>query len=139
MSKKDKKLKKAKPNADQEANQTETNDKQQQNDSEFPTDWDVDVYRREYESEEHWLLRKRFMEFHKDKFPEDKLVCLAQVFTNMEFMGCKYPAETMAMVAELSKEVAKEFRAGRANRLKRTFVAASDAAEARAKGRRKNN
>uniref|UniRef100_A0A1I8MPS9 NF-kappa-B-repressing factor n=1 Tax=Musca domestica TaxID=7370 RepID=A0A1I8MPS9_MUSDO len=136
MSKKDKKLKKAKPNADQEANQTETNDKQQQNDSEFPTDWDVDVYRREYESEEHWLLRKRFMEFHKDKFPEDKLVCLAQVFTNMEFMGCKYPAETMAMVAELSKEVAKEFRAGRANRLKRTFVAASDAAEARAKGRR---
>ncbi|GBP09920.1 hypothetical protein EVAR_71722_1, partial [Eumeta japonica] len=73
---------------------------------------------------------------HKDKFPEDKLVCLAQVFTNMEFMGCKYPAETMRMVAELSQEVAKDFRSERATRLKRTFVAASDAAEARAKGRK---
>ncbi|XP_073814966.1 uncharacterized protein [Musca autumnalis] len=136
MSKKDKKLKKAKQNQDSD-DQQQTNETQQQgNDSEFPTDWDVEVYRREYESEEHWLLRKRFMEVHKDKFPEDKLVCLAQVFTNMEFMGCKYPSETMVMVAELSKEVAKEFRAGRANRLKRTFVAASDAAEARAKGRR---
>lgn len=107
-----------------------------QSHKEFSTDWDVEKYRREYESEEHWQLRKRFMEVHKDKFPEDKIVCLAQVFTNMEFMGCKYPSETMRMVAELSKDVAKDFRAERANRLKRTFVAASDAAEARAKGRR---
>ncbi|XP_075147934.1 uncharacterized protein LOC142221933 [Haematobia irritans] len=130
MSKKDKKLKKTK-------NDEPEVDQHQQTDGEFSTDWDVDAYRREYESEEHWLLRKRFMEMHKEKFPEDKIVCLAQVFTNMEFMGCKYPAETMAMVAELSREVAKEFRAGRANRLKRTFVAASDAAEERAtKGRR---
>lgn len=108
----------------------------QQSDTEFSTDWDVEKYRREYESEEHWMLRKRFMDVHREKFPEDKLVCLAQVFTNMEFMGCKYPSETMIMVGELSKEVAKEFRANRANRLKRTFVTASDAAEARAKGRR---
>lgn len=105
---------------------------------EFSTDWDIDVYRREYESEEHWQLRRRFMEMHKDKFAEDRLVCLAQVFTNMEFMGCKYPSETMRMVGELSVDVAKEFREQRANRLKRTFVTASDAAEARAKGRRKN-
>lgn len=132
MSKKDKKVKKNNENQKSEA-------VQQQSDTEFSTDWDVDAYRREYESEEHWCLRKRFMEMHKDKFPEDKLVCLAQVFTNMEFMGCKYPSETMIMVGELSQEVAKEFRAGRANRLKRTFVAASDAAEARAKGRRKEN
>lgn len=111
--------------------------KQIKNTSEdFSTDWDVEKYRRDYESEEHWQLRKRFMDMHKDKFREEKLVCLAQVFTNMEFMGCKYPAETMRMVAELSKEVAKEFRTERASRLKRTFVAASDAAEARAKGRR---
>ncbi|XP_065371887.1 NF-kappa-B-repressing factor [Calliphora vicina] len=108
----------------------------QQSDTEFSSDWDVEKYRREYESEEHWQLRKRFMDLHKDKFPEDRLVCLAQVFTNMEFMGCKYPSETMHMVGELSQEVAKEFRANRANRLKRTFVTASDAAEARAKGRK---
>ncbi|XP_023292359.2 NF-kappa-B-repressing factor [Lucilia cuprina] len=117
-------------------NKQKNQKKQKQSDTEFSTDWDVEKYRREYESEEHWQLRKRFMEMHKDKFPEDKLVCLAQVFTNMEFMGCKYPSETMQMVAELSKDVAKEFRADRANRLKRTFVTASDAAEARAKGRK---
>ncbi|KAM7362620.1 uncharacterized protein ACRADG_013220 isoform 2-T2 [Cochliomyia hominivorax] len=125
--KKQNKEQKVEKNKQQEKNQS---------DAEFPTDWDVEKYRRDYESEEHWQLRKRFMEVHKDKFPEDKLVCLAQVFTNMEFMGCKYPAETMRMVGELSKEVAKEFRAERSKRLKRTFVTASDAAEARAKGRR---
>lgn len=123
----------------QNKQQTSQENKERQqttSDREFSINWDVEKYRREYESEEHWQLRKRFMELHKEKFPEDKLVCLAQVFTNMEFMGCKYPSETMRMVGELSKEVAKEFRAERANRLKRTFVTASDAAEARAKGRR---
>lgn len=105
----------------------------------FNKNWNIDSYRTEYESEEHWQLRRRFMEVHKNKFPEDELVCLAQVFTNVEFMGCKYPDETMRLVGELSQDVAKEFREGRAKKIKRTFVKASDAAEARAKGRRNNN
>ncbi|XP_020818379.1 uncharacterized protein LOC110191774 [Drosophila serrata] len=99
-------------------------------------EWDVDSYRTEYESEEHWDLRRSFMLAHKDNFDEDRLVCLAQTFVNMEFMGCKYPSETMHQVAEMSKEIAEEFRRKRALRLKRTFVSASDAAEQRAKGRR---
>ncbi|KAH8265452.1 hypothetical protein KR038_008231, partial [Drosophila bunnanda] len=99
-------------------------------------DWDIDSYRTEYESEEHWDLRRSFMLAHKDNFDEDRLVCLAQTFINMEFMGCKYPSETMHLVAEMSKEIAEEFRKKRALRLKRTFVSASDAAEQRAKGRR---
>lgn len=102
------------------------------------TNWDIDYYKTDYESEEHWNLRKRFMQVHKKKFSEDELVCLAQVFINVEFMGCKYPDETMRMVGELSQDVAREFRAERAKRLQRTFVKASDAAETRAKGRRKN-
>ncbi|XP_017480117.1 PREDICTED: NF-kappa-B-repressing factor [Rhagoletis zephyria] len=102
---------------------------------EFPTDWDIDQYRADHESEEHWQMRRHFMELHKDKFPEERLVCLAAVFTNMEFMGCKYPAETMRLVAELSKEVVKDYRKSRETRLKRTFVAASVAAEARVKAR----
>lgn len=105
---------------------------------EISTDWDVDDYRTEYESEEHWQLRRDFMMAHKDRFDEERLVCLAQTFINMEFMGCKYPSETMLLVAELSKEIAEEFRQKRAQRLKRTFVNASDAAEQRAKGRRNN-
>ncbi|KAH8306416.1 hypothetical protein KR018_010786 [Drosophila ironensis] len=97
------------------------------------SDWDVDSYRTEYESEEHWELRRDFMLAHKERFEEERLVCLAQTFVNMEFLGCKYPAETMHLVAELSKEIAKEFRHKREQRLKRTFVSASDAAEQRAK------
>ncbi|XP_017055233.1 uncharacterized protein LOC108097468 [Drosophila ficusphila] len=103
---------------------------------EFSLDWDVDSYRTEYESEEHWDLRRSFMLAHKDRFEEDRLVCLAQTFVNMEFMGCKYPSATMLLVAEMSKEIAEDFRRKRDQRLKRTFVSASDAAEQRAKGRR---
>lgn len=104
----------------------------------FPTDWDTDYYKTNYESEEHWSLRRAFIETHKDKFPENEIVCLAQVFTNIEFLGCRYPDATMRKVALLSKEVAAEYRKERENKLKRTFVGASDAAEAKMKGRRKN-
>lgn len=104
----------------------------------FPTDWDVDYYKTEYESEEHWDLRRTFMEKHKSAFPEDELVCLAQVFTNVEFLGCKYPDETMRKVALLSQDVAKDFRNSRSSKLKRTFVGAADAAGAKVKGRRTN-
>jgi len=101
--------------------------------------WDVDTYKTDHESEEHWELRKKFMETYKDKFEEDELVCLAQVFVNVEFLGCKYPDETMKLVGELSQDVANEFRKERAGKLKRTFVKASDAAEQKAKGRINNN
>ncbi|KAM8703343.1 hypothetical protein ACLKA7_008031 [Drosophila subpalustris] len=104
--------------------------------SEFSIDWDVEDYKTEYESEEHWELRRDFMLAHKDRFDEERLVCLAQTFINMEFMGCKYPKDTMLLVAEMSKDIAEEFRKNRALRLKRTFVSASDAAEQRAKGRK---
>lgn len=103
----------------------------------FDTDWDIDFYKTDYESDEHWELRRAFIEAHKDKFPENELVCLAQVFTNIEFLGCRYPTQTMERVAALSKVVAEKFRKTRANKIKRTFVGASDAAGAKAKGRQK--
>lgn len=105
----------------------------------FPTNWDVNRYKADYESDEHWELRKAFIDAHKDKFPENELVCLAQVFTNIEFLGCKYPNKTMERVAHLSKDVAAKFRELRSGRLKRTFVGASDAASAKAKGRKRKN
>lgn len=104
----------------------------------FPTDWDTDYYKTDYESEEHWGLRRAFIEAHKDKFAESELVCLAQVFTNIEFLGCRYPDATMRKVAMLSQEVAANFRKQRETKIKRTFVGASDAAGAKAKGRKKN-
>lgn len=53
-------------------------------------DWDVDKYRNEFEPENHWNLRKKFMEAHKDRYPEDRLVSLAQLFINIECLGCRY-------------------------------------------------
>lgn len=126
-------------NSDQPSTSEESRKSKKSNKSSAEvTDWDVDDYRTEYESEEHWELRRDFMLEHKDRFDEERLVCLAQTFINMEFMGCKYPKETMLLVADMSKDIAKEFRKQRALRLKRTFVSASEAAEQRAKGRRNN-
>lgn len=53
----------------------------------------------------------------------------------MEFLGCKYPTETMTQVAQLSQEVTEivKYRLGRRNRLKRTFVGAQDAVQAKLK------
>lgn len=71
----------------------------------FDANWDVDKYREEHESEEHWQLRKSFMERWKSDYSEERLVCLARVFFNIEFMGCRYPAEIMQEVARLSHDV----------------------------------
>lgn len=53
-------------------------------------DWDVEQHKVEHESDEHWELRRNFLLAHKDKFAEDTLVCLAQVFVNIELLGCRY-------------------------------------------------
>lgn len=95
----------------------------------FPTDWDIDKYKDDNDVEEHWQLRRQFIEAHKGKFSEEYLVALATTFTNVEFMGCSYPAAVMARIAELSKEVAKQYREVKKTKLQRTFVTASNAAE----------
>lgn len=75
-------------------------------------DWDVEKYRylrylvaftrivtpsklrNQFEPEEQWELKKKFMETHKGTFPEDRVVCLAQVLVNIEFLGTKYDQKT---------------------------------------------
>ncbi|CAG9134235.1 unnamed protein product [Plutella xylostella] len=95
---------------------------------------DVDKFREEYESDEQWQLRKAFIERWSGEHPEDRLLCLARVFVNMEFMGCRYPPEVMKEVAAMSEEIAKAHRQAKKGMLQRTFVSASDAAEDRARG-----
>ena len=62
------------------------------------SDWDVDKYKSPHEPSHQWALRRKFMLQNKDRFPEIKVVCLAQTFANIEFMGCRYPKETMELV-----------------------------------------
>lgn len=72
---------------------------------------------------------KKFMETHRDKFEEDEMVCLARVFTNVEFLGCRYSREVMEQIAELSVGIVEKYRNSRSGRLKRTFVGAEQAAQ----------
>lgn len=51
---------------------------------------DIDSLRTEHESDEQWEVRRNFMEEHKDDFEEGELITLAQLFTNIEFLGCRY-------------------------------------------------
>ena len=37
-----------------------------------------------------------FADFYR--FPEERVVCLAQVLGNIQFMGCRYPNDTMTQV-----------------------------------------
>lgn len=54
------------------------------------TSWTVPNWNRnKFEPDEQWELKKKFMETHKNLFPEDRVVCLAQVLVNMEFLGTK--------------------------------------------------
>ncbi|KAG6465929.1 partner of xrn-2 protein 1-like isoform X1 [Manduca sexta] len=99
---------------------------------------DIDSLRSEHESDEQWEVRKSFMMEHKDKFEEDELITLAQIFTNVEFLGCRYPPQTMKRIAKLAEKVSAKYKESRKNKLKRTFVEASDAAEQKAKRTFKN-
>jgi len=55
----------------------------------FDTSWDVDKYKSDHECDEHWHFKRKFMIAHKNKFPEQRLVCLAQAFFCIEYLGCK--------------------------------------------------
>ncbi|CAH2209576.1 partner of xrn-2 protein 1-like [Pararge aegeria] len=94
---------------------------------------DIDALRTEHESDEQWEVRRSFMMEHKDDFEEAELITLAQIFTNIEFLGCRYPAMTMKRIAKLAEKVSAKYKESRKNKLKRTFIGASDAAEQKAK------
>ncbi|XP_037796522.1 uncharacterized protein LOC119591841 isoform X2 [Penaeus monodon] len=95
------------------------------------SNWQVEKYRYPFESEEHWKLKKEFLLAHKSTVPEDQLVCLAQVYINVKLLGCRYPAQTMKKISALGVNLGKEYKEMQKTRLQRTFVKASEAAEAK--------
>ncbi|XP_068243043.1 uncharacterized protein [Palaemon carinicauda] len=97
-------------------------------------DWDIESYRSFYESDEHWALKKEFMETHYDALPEERLVCLAQVYANIELLGCRYPEKVMEEVSYLARGVGMAYKERKKTKLQRTFVKASDAAGAKVRG-----
>ena len=57
--------------------------------------FDPDKHRDPHEPEHHWALRRRFLEHNMGRYTEEKLVSLAQVFANMEFLGCRCVFHTL--------------------------------------------
>ena len=100
-------------------------------DAELSTDWDINKYRDKFTPLEHWELKREFMEAHKDKIEEDRLVCLAQTYVNMELLGCRYPEEVMKQVKALAEGLGSKYKEFRHGKLGRYFVKASDAAKAK--------
>ena len=52
-------------------------------------DWDIEKYHNYFEPEEQWEMKKKFMEENKSMFTEERVVCLAQVLVNVEFLGTR--------------------------------------------------
>ena len=86
-------------------------------------DFDVDSMRLEHESSTDWKIRRSFLLAHHDKFPEDRLLCLASCFVNIEMYGCRYPAGVMAQIKELAFEIQDDLEEVRGKVRKRTQVA----------------
>lgn len=61
-------------------------------------------YRNQYETDREWNLKKMFIEAYKDEYDEDRLICLAQCYANIETMGCRYPNELMKEIKSLTQD-----------------------------------
>lgn len=65
----------------------------------------IEELRKNYELPHHWALRKEFIQIYQDKYDLDRLVCLSNVFVNVECMGLTYPDEVMKLIKELGSKV----------------------------------
>lgn len=65
----------------------------------------IDKYRNPYETDREWKLKRLFIEKYFDKYKEDRLVCLAQCYVNVETMGCRYPDALMTELKECTEEL----------------------------------
>lgn len=50
---------------------------------------DLLKYRKQNETEREWQLKKLFIETFISKYDEDRLLCLAQCYVNVQTMGCR--------------------------------------------------
>ncbi|XP_076367035.1 partner of xrn-2 protein 1-like isoform X1 [Tachypleus tridentatus] len=93
------------------------------------SNFDVEMFRQPWESDEHWVMRRDFLLTHSNKLPLNRLLCLAQVFVNVELLGCRYPIPVMRQVAELSKDInsARDLNSKRQDRTQIHFVMSNEA------------
>ena len=74
------------------------------------------VKRSPWEPRHEWESRLKFVEDHMDTFGLEKTINLSNVWANMKFLGCSYPAKTEALVAAYPVPDFNELRARRKRR-----------------------
>lgn len=87
---------------------------------------DLERLRQPWEPNEHWAMRREFIRRHRNRFPDNRLLSLAQTFVNMELLGCAYPARVAELVRELAKDLPRSERAKAPAVAPVAFVRASD-------------
>jgi len=65
----------------------------------------IDDLRKPYELPHHWDLRREFIKIYLDKYEFDRLICLSNLFVNIECMGLSYPEEVEKTIKELGSKV----------------------------------
>ena len=74
------------------------------------------VKRSPWEPRHEWESRVKFVEDHVDTFGLEKALTLSNVWANMKFLGCSYPAKAEALVAAYPVPDFDELRARRRKR-----------------------
>ncbi|VDM44730.1 unnamed protein product [Toxocara canis] len=73
---------------------------------------ELDSLRKEYESDNEWRARRMFLERHCDDYRRARLLCLSQIFININFLGCKYSETLMAKVREMGAGICEQANNG---------------------------
>lgn len=66
---------------------------------------EVNKLRKSWEIEDHWILRRDFLLIHKNRFSPEKLLCMAQIFVNIETLKCGYSEEIMEQIKDLTDDI----------------------------------
>ncbi|GFX05162.1 uncharacterized protein TNCV_1958181 [Trichonephila clavipes] len=66
------------------------------------TSINFEEYRQPWETGSHWELKREFLETYHNYYPVDRLLCLAQAYTNIELLHCSYPEPVMHEVEQCS-------------------------------------
>ena len=64
---------------------------------------DFEQYRKPFELDDCWQLKKEFLEKYQSEFELDRLLALGQIFINMEVLGNSYDESIMALIRRLTE------------------------------------
>ena len=74
-------------------------------------DWDdnfnIDLLKNTSETSTEWNLRKMFIMRYRSQYKSEKLLSMAQTYSNIEFLGCNYPKSIMINIRQLTSSFEK--------------------------------